>query len=35
MLVHQGFLEQQADLVQIEDTRFMMKNQGCLDDGVC
>ena len=32
MLVNQGFLELQADLVQMEDTRFfMMLNQGCLE----
>jgi hypothetical protein len=28
MMVHQGFLELQADLVQIGDTRFMTINQG-------
>ena len=31
MMIHQGFLELQADLVQIGDTRFMKINQGFLE----
>jgi hypothetical protein len=31
MMVNQGFLELQADLVQMEDTRFMMEIQGYLE----
>ena len=30
-MVNQGFLELQADLVQMEDTRFMMVNQAKMD----
>jgi hypothetical protein len=31
MMVHQGFLELQADHVQMGDTKFMTINQGFLE----